>query len=246
MSLATIEPSTAAAKDSDSWAGPLLILWIVLTAAIQASFWVTGWRSRALAGAVEQGAAVIEARKFGEEPDAAIRRSLRSQRETLPFWTVMALMGDLVGEPASLALRALAVTTEFAALAALGGRSPRFGDTLAACAAAQGLWVPGSATRLGLALVTGNAEVDSSLAVALPPGTYRAPVWVALRQADAFAMAGWGVLAWCGWRHARLGLAAAVLTCAPLWAAEAAGRIAGTLMVESGMRLQLIPEWIAR
>ena len=72
---------------------------------------------------MEKGAARVESLGIGEIGDDLIRKSIRTQRDTLPFWTVLAMLGDFLVEPVSLAVRALAVATAFGALAALTGRS---------------------------------------------------------------------------------------------------------------------------
>jgi hypothetical protein len=239
-------PPTGAGSQVVARFGPTLVLWVTLTADLQGALWISGWRSLALASAVEQGAAVIESRKFGEEPETAIRSSIRTQRETLPFWTALALIGDFVFEPASLVLRAVAVVVAFSALAALSGRPVRFDESLAACAAAQGLWVLGLAVRLGLTVYTGRLEAETSLILAMPPGTYWAPLWVPLHQVDIFALLGWGVLARGAWRRGQVHPVTALLVCGSLWATEAAVRVAWTLTVESGMRMLLIPQWIGK
>jgi len=226
--------------------GPTLTLWVILTVLLQGALWLSGWRSLALAEAVEQGAAVVESRKFGEEPESTTRRSIRNQRDTLPFWTALTLIGDFAFEPAGLLLRSVVVATAFSALAALTGRPVRFGEALTACAAAQGFWVLGSTVRLALTVATRNPEVTTSLALFFPPGTYRAPLWVMAGQVEAFALIGWFVLARGGWRRGEVNPAMALLVCLPLWATEAAARTVWTLTVESGMRMLLIPEWIAK
>lgn len=226
--------------------GPTLALWMILTACLQGTLWTSGWRSLALAEAVEQGAALAESRTFGEVHDDTIRKSIRSQRETLPFWTALTSIGDFVFDPLELAARAVVVAISFSALAALAGRPTQFEASFADCSLAQGLWVLGSAVQVVLRLVLRTPEVETSIALVLPPGTYRAPLWVALHQIDAFALLGWIVLARGGWRRGQVKLAMALLVCGLLWALEATFRVAWILTIESGMRLLLIPEWVSK
>jgi hypothetical protein len=241
-----MEPVAAGRGPADARAGPALALWMTLTVVLQGLLWLSGSKERALTAAVEQGAAVVESRTVGEVRDETIRRSIRAQRETLRFWTALALLGDFVFEPLALALRAAAVATCLSGLAALAGRPVRFGAALAECATVQGIWVLGLATRVYSVVAFGGAEVETSLTLALPPGTCPAPLWVALRQVDVFALLGWAALARGGWRRGQVNLAAALLACGLLWSSEAALRTAWTLTTESGMRLMLIPEWVAK
>jgi hypothetical protein len=222
--------------------GPMLLLWMTLTIALQGVLWACGVRTTALAVAVERGAARIETRGIGEVGDDVIRKAIRLQRASLAFWTTLALLGDFVVEPLSLAVRAIVVAVVLSSLAALVGRPSRFGAALAACAAAQGFWVLGLAVRVVLMLALRRGDVETSLALLLPPGSYPAATWVALRQADAFALLGWMALARGGWRRGQVHLATAVLVCAVLALGEAAVRISATLMIEAGMRLTLLPE----
>ena len=102
--------------------GPLLLVLMALTVAIHGSLWVTGFRDNGLNAAVEQGAARAESLKIGEVGDDLIRKAVRTQHETLPFWKVLAFLEDFLAEPMGMAVRALAVATSFAAAAALVGR----------------------------------------------------------------------------------------------------------------------------
>jgi hypothetical protein len=154
----------------------------------------------------------------------------------------LALLDDFAAEPLALAVRATLAATLFSSLAALTGRPAGFDRALAACAAAQGFWVLGLAVRVVLMLALRRGDVETSLALLLPPGSYPAPAWVALRQADAFALLGWAVLARGGWRRGQVNLATAVLVCALLALGEAALRTGATLVIEAGMRLTLLPE----
>jgi hypothetical protein len=246
MAIAKVDPKPGVDPWDPSRLGPTLTLWVVLTVFLHGALWLSGWKSLILAEAVEQGAAISESRTFGEVHDETIRRSIRTQRNTLPFWTVMTLLGDFLFDPAALCVRALAVATIFCAIAALRGARAQFGPTLAACVLAQGFWVLGLLVRLFLMVVLRNPDVETSLTVFLPPGTYRAPLWVALRQLDPFPLLGWYWLARSGWRLGQVNKATALFTCMALLALESALRIAWTLTIESGTRLMLIPEWLTR
>jgi hypothetical protein len=222
--------------------GLTLLRWMVLVVALQGLLWAFGVRSTALAVAVEQGAARIETRGIGEVGDDVIRKAIRLQRASLAFWTTVALLGDFVVEPLALAVRAIVVAVVLSSLAALIGRPSRFGPALAACSWVQGFWVLGLAVRVVLMLALRRGEVETSLALILPPGSYPASAWVALRQADAFALLGWAALARGGWRRGQVNRATAVLVCALLALGEAALRVGATLVLEAGMRLTLVPE----
>jgi hypothetical protein len=219
---------------------------MVLTAGAHGALWLSGWRSLALAEAVEQGAALTESRRLGEVHDDTIRRSIRTQRDTLPFWTALTLFGDFVVDPLALGLRALALATIFSALAALSGRPVKFTASLAWCSAVQGIWVLGMAVRLGMIAYLRDPEAQTSLTLALPAGTYPAPVWVALQQFDLFVLVGWFALGWGAWRLGQVNVAGATIVCGLAWSLESVSRIAWTLIIESGMRLRLVPEWVAR
>jgi hypothetical protein len=223
---------------------PTLVLWMILTACLQGTLWTSGRKSLVLTEAVEQGAARAESRTFGEVHDDTIRKSIRNQRETLPFWTVLTLIGDFVFDPLELAARAVVTAVSFSALGALAGRPTQFDASLAECSLAQGFWVLGSVVQKVLRLALRTPDVETSIALVLPPGTYRAPLWVALHQIDVFALLGWIVLARCGWRRGQVNLTAALLVCGTLWALEATFRSVWILTIESGIRLMLIPEWI--
>jgi hypothetical protein len=243
-------PRTAGRSSVDpfdpSRLGPTLTLWVILTVFLQGAFWLSGWKSLVLAEAVEHGAAISESRTFGEVHEETIRRSIRTQRDTLPFWTAMSLIGDFVLDPMALCLRAVSVATIFCAIAALSGRRVQFGPTLVASVAIQGVWVLGLLIRLMIMVVLRNPDVETSVTVLLPPGTYRAPLWVALRQIDPFPILGWYLLARNGWRLGQVNRATALLTCGALWALESVSRIVWTLTIESGTRLMLIPEWLTK
>ncbi len=229
--------STNASRSLGSW----LILWVLLVLILQAVLWVTGLRPFELDLAVDQGAARVELRSLGEVGDDLIREGIANQRDTIRFWTVLALLGDFVLEPLLLALRALAVAVVFSALAALTGRPIEFGRALAASVVLQGIWVFGLATRTALMIVLQRPEVETSIVLALSPGPYPAVLWEALRQLDAFALIGWSTLALTGWRRGQVSLLTAIVVCLLLWAIEAGLRISGALLLGAGMRLTLVP-----
>lgn len=231
------QTSATAPRSLGSW----LILWILLVLILQTTLWVTGFRPFELNQAVDQGAARVERRSLGEVGDDLIREGIANQRDTIRFWTALALLGDFVMEPLSLALRATAVAVVFSALAALTGRPIEFGRALAASVVLQGIWVLGLATRTALMIVLQRPEVETSAVLALPPGPYPAPFWEALRQLDAFALFGWSALALTGWRRGQVSLLTAIIVCLLLWTVEAGLRISGTLMMGAGMRLTIVP-----
>ena len=225
-----------------SGAAARLAAWMALTVALQGALWATGFKTAALADAIERGAARAETLRVAEVGDELVRKAVRGQEATRPFWTALALLGDFVVEPLALPVRALAAATLLAGLAALVGRSPDFGRALAENARLQGIWVLGLATRVALAIALRRPGIDTSMALALPPGSYPAPLWVALQQLDAFALVGWVLMARGAWRRGQANLATAALICGGLWLMEASARIILTLIFEAGMRLTLIPE----
>src|SRR4051812_49005116 len=151
--------------------GTRLAFWMILTISLQGVFWLSGLKGRALSEAVEQGAAHVEARAYGEVSEDQVRKAIRTQNATLPFWTALALIGDFLVEPLSLGLRALAVATLLSTAAALVGRPVQFNHALDACVTVQGLWVLGLAVQVGLALYVGQNQAETSMALALPRGT---------------------------------------------------------------------------
>jgi hypothetical protein len=222
-------------------AGRWLALWVGLVIALNGLLWLSGERGAALAAAVERGAARTELARVGEVGEEVIRKAVHLQQESVTFWATLAALGDFAGEPMLLVLRALLVATAFTGLAALVGRPTRFSEGLAACAAAQGIWVLGLAVRLGLMAVLHRAEVETSATLLLPPGAYSAATWVALRQLDIFAALGWTTLALGGWRRGQVNLATAFAVCGLFWSGEAAMRISYSLFLGAGMRLTLLP-----
>lgn len=232
-------------NSTDARPGRVLAFWMILSLVLNGSLWLTGFKTVPLASAVDLGAARAESWGVGEMADEAIRKAIRTQHDTLPFWTTLALIADLAAGPLLLAGRAVAVATSFAALAALTGRPVWFQRGFAECAAAQGYWVLGLAVRAALMFALRRTEVETSLTLLLPAGTHPATVWVAMRQLDVFALIGWASLARGGWRRGQVNLLSAALICFMLAAIEAGVCITTTLLVEAGMRLTLIPDWVA-
>ncbi|WP_240911533.1 hypothetical protein [Paludisphaera soli] len=222
-------------------AGPLLVLWAVVVLDVQGLLWLSGAKSLALKRAVEQGVARAESRGVGEVAEGQVQKAIRDQRAGLRFWTALALIGDFGVEPLAPTVRAVLAATLLGALAALAGRPVGFPLALDECAAAQGYWVLGLTLQAALVFALPTREADASLALLLPPGTYRAASWIAWRQVDAFALLGWLALIRGGRRRGQVNLATAIVACSALAAAEAAFRVGSTLLVGSAMRLTLIP-----
>ena len=239
------ERSGAAVPQSRAGSAPrsagILLVWMALVAVLYGVLWLTDVRQRELGLAVERGAAEAESRGIGESSDDLVRKAIRVQRETLPFWTAVAALGDFVCEPLVLALRAATVAVLFAALAALRGRRAGFDTALAQCAALQGLWVLGLAVQVALTVLLRRPDVQTSAVLLLAPGAYSAWEWTALRQLDPFALAGWLAMAWQGWRRGQVGPVAALATCTALALGEMGVRILVAMAIGGGMRSTLLP-----
>jgi hypothetical protein len=218
-----------------------LALWMALVVGLEGLLWLSGVKTLALAEAVEQGAARVESRAFGDVSEDEIRKAIRTQHATLPFWGTLALIGDFVIEPLSPAVRAVAVAALLSTLAALVGRPARFGEALGACIAVQGIWVLGLTVRVVLTFAMGGAEADTSLALAIPRGTSSALAWLAARHVDAFALCGWVAMTLGGWRRGQANLAVAFLACTLVALGEAALGVGFALIVGAGMRLTFLP-----
>jgi len=219
----------------------VLVLWVALTVIVQGGLWLAGFRTSALSGAVDQGAARVEAMGLGVMGDDLIRKAIRTQHDTLPFWTVLAFLGDFLAEPLALTARALTAATAYSALAALRGRTVGFDRALAGCAAAQGFWVLGLAVRAGLMVALRRGGVETSAALLLPAGVHPAWVYLGLRQLDAFTLAGWGAVAAGARRRGQVNWPGAVAVAAALGAFEAAVRVAAGLGMGAAMRLSVMP-----
>lgn len=208
---------------------------------LQATAWASGLRGRTLAEAVEQGAARVEDQSVGEVAEADIRRAIDGQRSSLPFWAVLAAVGDFVVEPLAPALRALLAASGFAAIAALSGRPVRYAEALAGAARAQWFWVIGLGVRVVLMLSLDRPEVETSVVLWLPAGSYPAAFWIAARQIDLFAILGWIAVGWSGWRLGLVGPATAVGACLLLWGIESSLRIGSATLCGAAIRATLMP-----
>ncbi len=222
--------------------GATVLVWMVLVVALNGLRWVGGFPSGLLAEGIEEGVARAEKQAKGETSDEQIRKAIRTQRETLSFWTALAAIDDFLIEPVFLAGRAVAVATLFTGIAALAGRTVQYERALVESARAQGFWVLGLATRLGLMIVLrrGETEIETSAAFFLPPGAYPASLWMVYRQLDLFALFGWIALARSGWKRSDTSLPGAVLVCASLGSVELALRVAAGLLMGGAIRLSLM------
>jgi hypothetical protein len=210
---------------------------------IQAVGWASGVRGGALAEAVDRGTARVETWSVGEVAEEVVRKAIRTQQDTLPFWATLAAIGDFLVEPTWILVRTLGASVLFCGLAALRGRAVRFGATLSAVAWAQGIWVLGLAVRVGLGLVMPRGALPSTSAtLLLPMGVHHAAKYVALDQLDLFAALGWTAVALAGRRLRQVGWIGAVGVVVGLWGFESFWRIVGTLVLEAGMRMTLIPD----
>jgi hypothetical protein len=217
---------------------------MALVVALNGARWMGGFPTGLLAQGVEQGVAQAESRAKGEVGDEIIRKAIRTQRDTLPFWTALAVINDFLLEPLLLGFRVVVAATLFTAIAALMGRALQYDRALVECAYAQGLWVLGLAVRLVLLVVLRRSEddVETSLAILLPPGSYPAPVWLALRQLDLFVLLGWTVMAREGWKRGDAPLFLAVVICSSLGLLELGIRVAAGLLMGASIRLSLIEQ----
>ncbi|GAC1468767.1 MAG: hypothetical protein NVSMB9_11760 [Isosphaeraceae bacterium] len=218
---------------------PWLVLWVSLTILLQGVIWLAGFRNAELSAAVDRGAARSEALWVGEVGDDLIRKAIHTQHETLPFWTVLAFLGDFLVEPLLLMARAVGAATAFSAVAALWGRGVEFDRSLAGCATAQGIWVLGLASRVALMLALRSGAVETSAALLLPSGTYPAPVWLGLRQLDVFTLIGWSSLALGGVRRGQVAWPGAIAITAGLGLTEASLHVGAGWLMGSAMRLAL-------
>jgi hypothetical protein len=204
--------------------------------------WIGGFPTGRLTEGIEQGAAHAETQAKSEVGDEVIRKAIRTHRDTLPFWSALAVIDDFLIEPVLLGFRAVLVATLFTGAAALMGRSLQYDRALVQCAYARVFWVLGLAVRLVLLIVLrrGEDDVETSLALFLPPGSYPAPIWLALRQLDLFALLGWTTMARGGWKRGDAPLVAAVVICASLGLLELGVRVLAGLLLGASIRLSLI------
>lgn len=220
----------------------MLSVWMSLVVVFHGLIWTTGVPDYELAAAVERGAARVEQRLVGEDSSDVVRKSIQLQRDTLPFWRVIRLVGDFVMAPLGLALRALAVAVAFCAVAALTGRPVRYPEAMRDCVAWQGVWVLGLAVQAVLMLVLRKPHIDTSVTLMLPPRVWGAREWVLLQQLDYFALIGWLGLGWsaCVRRQANLWVALAV--CCLLAVVEMNIYGSCRLLFNLGMHLTVFPE----
>jgi len=228
-------------SDAPAWGG-LLISWMALAVVFNGLLWITGVRDFELAEAVEQGAARVEERSRGQDSEDVIRKEIQLQRDTLPFWTTLRLLADFLIAPLALALRPLFVSISFSGVAALTGRPVRYAHMMADGVRWQGVWVLRLAVHVVLMLVFWRSSVESSVLMLFPQGVLSAPRWAVLRQLDLFALMGWLGMAWSGCRQRQANLFMALLICAILAVLEAVLWASGSLLLNLGMRLTLMPQ----
>jgi len=241
MDLALPRESTGGRSTAEPRFGTILCAWMILIVALNGARWVAGFRPVVLAGAVERGVQRIEADGKGEMGDELVRKAIRTQRDSLRFWSVVFLIGDFVIEPFAPVLRAVVAAIGFTAIAAMSGRPIRFEQACSDCARLQGFWVLGLAVRVGLMIGLRRSEDDleTSLGMFLPPGTYPAATWLMLRECDVFALLGWASLAASGRRRGDANPFAAVVLCAGMGLLEMGLRGSAGLVLGSAMRLSL-------
>src|SRR3712207_9450963 len=75
-----------------------LFPYTTLFRSLQGIPWLFGYRPSGLAEAVERGAEQIESSSLAEVGDDLVRKAIRMQRATLPFWTMLALIDDFAVE----------------------------------------------------------------------------------------------------------------------------------------------------
>lgn len=231
------------AETSATRPGKWLVAWLVILVAIHAVVWVAGLPDTTIEVAVDEGAAKAESWGVGETGDDVVRKAIRLQNETLPFWKTIALLRDFLADPLALIVRAASVTVLFSGLAALTGRPVGFGAAFRDNVRAQGLWVLGAGVSAALMIALRRPEVETGLTLFLPSGHYDAATWVALSKIDVFALIGWTLMALGGWRRGQVNLALAGLICGMLALLECVARIALALTIGASMRLTLMPDF---
>lgn len=218
-------------------------LWGVLLLALSATYWFTGVPDYQLLEAVELGTAQVERRYSGtEESDEVIREAIQTQRDTLSFWTTLALLNDFVVVPLSPCLRSLAATIMLCSVAALFGRSIGFEGSLIENSLWQGVWVAGFATRIGLMFYLGEAAGETSAVLLLPPAEYDASKWVMWRELDFFALFGWIMIIWGSYRRGQANLVVATLVVSLVAGIEMMLHASFSLGFQLSMRLTLVPQ----
>jgi hypothetical protein len=171
-----------------------------------------------------------------------VRKAIQTQRDTLPFWTVIAALRDFLMAPSFLILRVFAVAIAFSAIAAMTGRPVRFPATVAECVAWQGVWVLGLAVEVVLMLVLHRPHIETSVLMWLPKDYFTARQWTALQEVDFFAIIGWLGMAWGARRRGQASMFVALIVCLLLAAAGAYICYRTSLLVNLGMRMTLFPE----
>ena len=222
--------------------GWLLLAWMALVVVLQGVVWAWGMTDIHLVQAVEDGAAEVERRHLGEENEDVVRKAIQTQRDTLRFWTVIAAIRDFLVMPLFLGLRAVSVAIALSAVAAAAGRRVRFDETMYASVAWQGVWVIGLAVTVVLMLLLDRGTVSTSLRMFLPDESYSVGRWLLYEKLDIFALIGWLGMAWSGWRHGQAGLVTAVIVCLLLAAIDVGLHVGGSLVLNLGMRMTLIPQ----
>lgn len=228
-------------NETPPW-GRWLALFMILTLVLNSLAWLTGLRQLGIEKAVEQGAAKIEERMLGEDSPDVVREQIELQRNSLGFWTVLALIQDTVVGPLVLFFRAGIVAVTFSSIAAVSGRRSRFPIMMSDTVRWQGIWVAGLAVRAALMLMLDRGNIDASITLFLPAYSYSAFTWTSLQQLDLFALVGWIGMAWSGRRHEQANIVVALLICVVLAAIEASLFAAGSLLVNLSMRLTLFPQ----
>ncbi len=237
----TPEPASSSSGDDQSNWGTMLAVWMVATIVLYGVVWTTGVKDYDLAEAVERGAGRVEMQQKGEESEDVIRKGINLQRDTLPFWTVIALIGDFLFAPLSMFVRPLMVAVAFSAVAAVSGRKVRFPAVMFDSVAWQGVWVIGLAVQVVLMLALRRSHIETSIMLLFPPGDYSATSWVMLRQLDSFAMLGWLGMAASARQRGQANWLVALLVCLSLWATEVLVWASASLIVNLSMRSALLP-----
>ena len=127
----------------------------------------------------------MEQRSVGEDSEDVVRKSIQLQRDSLRFWTDVALVGDFLIAPSWIALRAFLVAVALSAVAAISGRPVRFPAAMRDCVAWQGVWVLGLAVQVVLMLVLQRSgHRDVGCVAACRPGVMRLGNGSLLHQID--------------------------------------------------------------
>jgi hypothetical protein len=215
---------------------------MALVVVLHGVIWTTGVPDYGLAQAVENGAARVEQQQIGEENEDVVRKAIKLQRDTLPFWAVIVAIRDFLLAPLMLGFRAWMVAVALSAVAAATGRAVRYPEALYDCVAWQGVWVVGLAVHTVLMLVLQRAYVSTSILMFLPQETFTAVRWTILEQIDCFAIAGWLGMAWSAHRRRQTNLAAAAIVCLVLAVLELGICGGASLAVNLSIRASLMPQ----